>query len=227
MLNCGVYCTRSCYVFSRPCTSSRPPPLYLFIFFGGGNQRENAVCQFPWRRARRFMEALKSVLSNDSCSLTFCQIRGLFGRVYLSQQHRPLHGYSQCSGTKGKEEKRKKKKSGKLCLCHFIPLNVYLWSFATPEWTRLDPETSGARRRKGTPTLLLPFNVLEDERMHISFTLGYRGKIISRYTPRNQINNRLSGFIKLGVMWFSFSWGRNSWNVYLRFDKTIANAILK
>lgn len=80
-------------------------PSFFFFFFK--NHRENTVCQFPWRRTRRFMAALKSILSNDSCSLTFCQIRGLFGRVYLSQQHRPLHGYSQCSGTKGKEGKKK------------------------------------------------------------------------------------------------------------------------
>lgn len=138
-------------------------PSFFFFFFK--NHRENTVCQFPWRRTRRFMAALKSILSNDSCSLTFCQIRGLFGRVYLSQQHRPLHGYSQCSGTKGKEGE--KEKSGKLCLCHFVPLNVYLWFFATPEWTRLDPETSRARWRKGTQTLLLHFNVDKDESMRI------------------------------------------------------------
>lgn len=29
MLNCGVHCTPSCFVFNRPCTSSRP----LFFFF--------------------------------------------------------------------------------------------------------------------------------------------------------------------------------------------------
>lgn len=60
-----------------------------------------------------------------------------------------------------------KEKSGKLCLCHFVPLNVYLWFFATPEWTRLDPETSRARWRKGTQTLLLHFNVDKDESMRI------------------------------------------------------------
>lgn len=60
-----------------------------------------------------------------------------------------------------------KEKSGKLCLCHFVPLNVYLWFFATPEWTRLDPETSRARWRKGTQTLLLHFCEHEDESMRI------------------------------------------------------------
>lgn len=98
------------FIVHRAASSSialaRPAdPSFFFFFFK--NHRENTVCQFPWRRTRRFMAALKSILSNDSCSLTFCQIRGLFGRVYLSQQHRPLHGYSQCSGTKGKEGEKK------------------------------------------------------------------------------------------------------------------------
>lgn len=136
MLNCGVHCTPSCFVFNRPCTSSRP----LFFFFFK-NQRENTVCQFPWRRTRRFMAALKSILSNDSCSLTFCQIRGLFGRVYLSQQHRPLHGYSQCSGTKGKEGEKKSP-------VNYVCAILFLWMCICGSLRRLN-ELVSTRRLRG------------------------------------------------------------------------------
>lgn len=63
---------------------------------------QNAICQFPWQQA--------TALSKTLCQMTlapwpFCQIRGLFVRVYLSQQRRPLHSYSQCSCLSGKERR--------------------------------------------------------------------------------------------------------------------------
>lgn len=94
--------------------------------------RENTVCQFPWRHTHCVMAALKSILSNDTCSLTFCQIRGLFGRVYLSQQQRPLHSYSQCSGTNGIEES----------LVNYVWAISFLWMCIVlrvmPGWTHLN-----------------------------------------------------------------------------------------
>lgn len=94
--------------------------------------RENTVCQFPWRQTHCFMAALKSILSNDTCSLTFCQIRGLFGRVYLSQQQRPLHSYSQCSGTNGKE------KSPVNYVCAISFLWMCIVPHVMPDWTHLN-----------------------------------------------------------------------------------------
>lgn len=76
-------------------------------------------------------------LSKAFCQMTLapwpvCQTRGLFGLVYLSQQRRPLHSCSQCSGPSGKE-----KKSRKLCLCNFISFSErVLWSgHVKPDWT--------------------------------------------------------------------------------------------
>lgn len=84
--------------------SSQPTEGPLLVSFHGdkrsaSRQLSKAICQMalaPW---------------------PFCQTQGLFGRVYLSQQRRPLHGYSLCSGRSGEVRE--------LCLCNFTSLNAH------------------------------------------------------------------------------------------------------
>ena len=108
---------------------------------------ENSVCQFPWWQTHCFMAALKSILSNDTCSLTFCQIRGLFGRVYISQQQGPLHSYSQCSGTNGEE------KSPVNYVCAISFLWMCFVAHVMPDWIHLNCRWGHAEQR-GTWSLM-------------------------------------------------------------------------
>lgn len=107
---CGLHCTEKRSLVSDP-SSSRWPPL-----FSG----ENTVCQFPWRQTHCFMAALKSILSDDTYSLTFLSnTRSLWAFLFITTTETFTRLFTMFRAQWQGE------KSGKLSLCNFIPLIVH------------------------------------------------------------------------------------------------------
>lgn len=164
MLNCEVHCTPSCSVFNRPCTSSRP----LFFFFFWKPERKHCLSVSMATNTPLHGSSQKHSVKWQLLLDLLSNKRSLWACLFITTTQTFTRLFTMFRDQRqGGGKKKRKEKSGKLCLCHFFPLNVYLWFFATPEWTRLNPETSRARWRKGTLTALLHFCQHEDESMHI------------------------------------------------------------
>lgn len=135
MLNCGVHCTPSCFVFNRPCTSSRP----LFFFFKKPERKHclsvsmatNTPLHGSSQKHSVKWQLLLDLLSNKRSlwACLFITTTQTFTRLFTMFRDQRQGG--------GKE------KSGKLCLCHFV-----FWMCICGSLRRLN-ELVSTRRLRG------------------------------------------------------------------------------